>query len=334
MPLRFAFMGFRHGHILDVHKYAGERAGCQVAAACEEDAETRATSKIKVTHDSYAKMLDTVECDVVAVGEYFGGRGAVIIEALRRGKHVICDKPLCTSLNELERIEALAREKNLAVGCQLGTPYQPNMLKLKDLISTGQLGELRQISFGGQHPLLWGSRAKWYFEPGKHGGTINDIAIHAIHALPGVTGLSFQSVVAARAWNAYAKEVPHFKDSAQFMLTLSNGCGVLGDVSYAMPAALGYKMPQYWRFTVYGSEGVAETGVNYDHVFLCRHADKEPQKLPPAPKPAAGYFDAFLDEATGKVQTRDFTAGVLQATRTTLLIQQAADQGRCGVPLA
>lgn len=327
MSLRFAFVGFRHGHILEVHVKAAAHAGCAIVGASEEDAETRASvaAKVKLTHGDYRKLLDEVPCDAVAIGDYFGRRGEVALEALRRGKHVIVDKPLCTSLAELDAIEALAREKNLAVGCQLGMPQGPNFVKLRELVAAGTLGELHQISFGGQHPLLWGTRANWYFEPGKHGGTINDIAIHALHLLPKLTGLSFKTVVAARTWNAYAKEVPHFMDSAQMLLAMSNGCGVAGDVSYAMPSNFGYKMPQYWRVTLYGSKGVAETGPNYDHVFLCLDADKEPQKLTPAPKPAHGYFEAFLAEAVSGPAPRPFTAEVIAASRTALKIQHAAD---------
>ncbi|MBI3831023.1 MAG: Gfo/Idh/MocA family oxidoreductase [Planctomycetes bacterium] len=339
MDLRFAFMGFRHGHIFDVLNHIKEHAGCSTVAVCEEDPATRASvvARTKVTHESYAKLLDEVPCDVVAVGDYFGRRGAVVLEALRRGKHVICDKPLCTSLEELERIETLAREQHLVVACQLGMPAGAAFVRLKELVAAGTLGELHQIAFGGQHPLLWGSRAQWYFEPGKHGGTINDIAIHGIHMLPKVTGLGFKTVVAARAWNAFAKGAPDFKDSAQFMLTLSNGCGVLGDVSYAMPSAYGYKMPQYWRFTLYGSNGVAETGSNYDHVFLCLDQDKAPQKLPLAPKPGKGYFELLLSEIAAVragEKARPFTQEVLAATRVALKIQQAADRNLHDAPLS
>jgi len=33
---------------------------------------------------------------------------------------------------------------------------------------------------------VWGTRPAWYFEPGMHGGTLNDIAIHALDFIPWV----------------------------------------------------------------------------------------------------------------------------------------------------
>ena len=45
-------------------------------------------------------------------------------------------------------------------------------------LQEGNLGEIIKL-FGGQL-IPYGTRANWYFEEGKHVGTINDIAIHGI----------------------------------------------------------------------------------------------------------------------------------------------------------
>ncbi|MCZ7646337.1 MAG: Gfo/Idh/MocA family oxidoreductase [Planctomycetota bacterium] len=329
MPLKFAFAGFRHGHILELLRQARAHPECEVVACSEEDPATRESLKGRVdfTHERHARMFEAVECDVVAVGDYYAARGGLALEALRRGRHVIGDKPLCTRLEELVELGRLAKERGRAVGCQLGQPYHPNFQRLRQLVREGRLGTIHQIAFGGQHPLLYGSRPGWYFEDGKHGGTINDIAIHGIHMLPKVTGLRVARILAARQWNAFAAEAPRFMDSAQFMLELDNGAGLLGDVSYAMPASHGYTLPQYWRFTVFGSKGVAETAPTLDHVAFAEEGVKEVQRLPGL-KIEASYLDSFLAEIRGAPDAEgNTTADVLEATRVTLLIQQAAETG-------
>ena len=198
-------------------------------------------------------MLRDVDCDVVAIGEYFARRGSAAIHALNEGKHVIVDKPLCTSLDELDEIERIAGETELKVGCMLSMRDHGQTIGARKLIREGAIGEIHAISFGGQHPLMLGKRPGWYFEEGKHGGTINDLAIHAIDCLPWITGLEFETANAARCWNAFAPEYPHFHDGAQMMLTMDNGCGVLGDVSYFMPDKAGYSLPFYWRYTFWGT---------------------------------------------------------------------------------
>lgn len=112
MPIRFAFVGFRHGHIQDLYKRATDLKETGVVAACEEDAAAReevsAKGVVKVTHSDFERMLREVPCDVVAVGDTFGRRGELAIRALSAGKHMIVDKPLCTRLGELDEIARIA----------------------------------------------------------------------------------------------------------------------------------------------------------------------------------------------------------------------------------
>ena len=124
-------------------------------------------------------MLEETDCDAIAIGDYYAQRGSLIIQALSHGKHVISDKPLCTSLDELDEIERLAAAKSLKVNCMLDMRDSAPFISVRKLIRQGLIGEVHAITFGGQHPLLLGKRPAWYFEPGKHGGTINDIVIHA-----------------------------------------------------------------------------------------------------------------------------------------------------------
>ncbi|MFH1569510.1 MAG: gfo/Idh/MocA family oxidoreductase, partial [Gemmatimonadota bacterium] len=203
------------------------------------------------------------------------------------------------------------------------------------LLAAGAIGQVHAITFGGQHPLLLGSRPGWYFEPGMHGGTINDIGIHAIDAIPWLTGLRFARLEAARCWNAFAPDAPQFGDGAQMMLTLENGAGVLGDVSYFMPDGAGYRLPQYWRTTFWGRDGLIETATGSATVCLVRADDREPQHLPPAASEPGGYFRAFREEiAGGPLPAGQLdTTGVIAAARLALRIQAAADAGTRGIDL-
>jgi predicted dehydrogenase len=335
LSLKFAFIGFRHFHILGLYKLVKEHPDCELVAACEESEQGRSVlpDDVTITHTDYKQMLDEVDCDVVATGDYYGKRGSVLIEALKRGKHIIADKPVCTRLTELNEIEKLAREKNLTVGCQLDMINSPNLHVVKQLIDDGRLGDIHQIAIGGQHPLNYGSRPMWYFEQGKHGGTINDIAIHAIHALPLLTGHNIDQCVAARTWNAFATDQPHFPDSAQAMLTLDNGCGVMIDVSYAMPNSQGYTLPHYWRQTFYGSKGIAETSATMGHVWLAENGKDKPETIGVEGVKAEDFFDAYLADVAGNGRAPLTTADVIRASRQSLQIQQAADDSARDVKL-
>ena len=333
MKVKFAFVGFRHGHILSLLSRAGQRSDTQVVAACEEDAATRAELRangtVEITHDDYESMLSSVPCDVVAIGDYYAKRGALAIRALEAGKHVIADKPLCTSLEELARIRELSKECKLAVGCQLDLRQNPALYTMRKHILAGEIGDVLTVNFSGQHPRMLGNRPDWYFQPGCHGGTINDIAIHAMDAIGWLTGRRIVEIVAARVWNGKTPEHTCFQDGAQLMLRLDNDGGVLGDVSYLAPDACGYAAPQYWRVTCHGTNGVIETRCGDEDVVVASDADKSPRRIALLQNPAPGYLDNLLSEIRHEAVPADCltTERVLYAAHLALLTQYAADNG-------
>ncbi len=328
MKLRVAFVGFRHAHVLGLYRLLRDRDDVQIVAACEEDEATRAglaEAGIEATHDNYARMLDEVPCEMVACGDYFSIRGTRLIQALERGMHVLSDKPICTSMDELNRICELSA-RGPRVGCMLDLRDLGPYIALHAMIRDGAVGDVHTVAFLGQHPLLYGKRPMWFFEPGKHGGSINDIAIHGIDIVPWLTGRSIAAITAARAWNAKLPQHPEFQDGAVLLMRLDNDGAVFGDVSYLSSDAHGYRMAPYWRFTISGTDGVIETNCSASTVTLWRHDHEEIVEQPIAPNRAGGYFEDFLRDIAGTpVEDGLTTARVLESTRIALLAQHAAD---------
>lgn len=334
--MKLAIVGFRHAHMYVMAQHIQAMPEIELVAACEEDAATRqalaARTDIQLTHECLETMLAEVECEAVAVGDTYARHGPLILRLLAQGKHVIVDKPVCITLAELAAIEQRLQETGLKLGCMLDMRDSPQMIGIRALIQSGRIGEIHAITFGGQHPLMLGTRPAWYFEPGQHGGTINDIAIHAVDALPWITGLNFAQINAARTWNAFAPAYPHFQDAGQMMLTMNNGCGVLGDVSYFMPNSMGYTLPHYWRMTFWGRKGIVETAATLDQLWVALDGERSPHQEALPPGKPAGYLTAFLHDIVGVTEEGELTtAVVLRATRTTLEIQQVADRHAAGV---
>jgi predicted dehydrogenase len=332
--MRLAFIGFRHAHIMSLHDAAARDPRIEIVAACEEDpqaaSDLRQQGRVNLTHDDCRRMLDEVECDAVGIGDYYDRRGRLIVEVLSRGRHVISDKPVCTSEAELAEITSLCRQYQLRLGCLLDLRSFAPFRTARRLIHEDAIGAVHTISFSAQHPLLYGRRPGWYFEPGKHGGTINDIAIHAFDAIPWMTRRALAGVIAARAWNARLPQHPQFQDAAQFMMMLDNDGGVLGDVSYLAPDGCGYAAPQYWRMTLHGEEGVLECGMS--SVQLARHEDKAVRMMELDPAVDNAALEAFMLELAGE-QASPSTHEVLRASGIALAVQRCADQGLRDVAL-
>ena len=321
MSINLAFAGFRHSHILGLYKSAMKNPLVNITGCCEEDKDAKKEAEtingIPFLYDSYEQVLNDASVDAIAIGDYYGKRGEMVISALQHGKHVICDKPICTSLEQLEKIEALVKETGLQVCCMFDLRYLPQVKKVKEIIESGELGEIHIMSFTGQHHLAYGSRPSWYFEEGKHGGTINDIAIHGIDLIKFITGKSLTKVNAAKVWNAFADKEPAFFDCGQLMVEM-DGISVMADVSYAAPKCAG--LPTYWDFYFWGSKGMLN--------FKCKdnliHIYRDSEKIIECEEIEIDYLNDFIKEISGE-NTIMNTQGVLDTQRQVLTIQKHAD---------
>ena len=120
-----------------------------LAAVCESDAAARRWVVAEYPHcrmaSSFAEVLRDDTITAVAIATPAEMHGEMVRDALRAGKDVFVEKPLCLAASTGETLVALARERQriLMVGHLLW--YHPAVLKLKELIDSGALGRLRYI---------------------------------------------------------------------------------------------------------------------------------------------------------------------------------------------
>jgi predicted dehydrogenase len=123
--------------------------GSELAWCCDssEDALGRIAERfprVRLTGD-IAELLSDPELDAVALATPVPTHGALAARVLEAGKHCFVEKPLAQSVAEAERAVAAARGSGrvLMVGHLL--EYHPGVQKLKQLSSTGELGEVYYI---------------------------------------------------------------------------------------------------------------------------------------------------------------------------------------------
>ncbi len=319
--MNIAFAGFGHAHIFALYREALAHKKVTVLGAFEESAEARAQisyeRKIEFNYASYEEMLNDSRVDVIAIGDIFAKRGKLIIKALKHGKHVICDKPLCTSLEELDEIKRLANASGLKVHCMLELRFMPQAEKVRELIHSGEIGEIKSANFTAQHHLAYGTRPDWYFKDGAHGGTINDIAIHGIDLLRFLTGKELTKIHAARTWNAFADKEPHFKDSAQFMAEM-DGMALMADVSYAAPKC---PLPTYWDVYLWGTDGMINFRCADNEIRIYKN-EKTTITCEATP---SRFIDCLIDEISGGAPIIN-TADSLESAKQALMLQAFANE--------
>lgn len=255
--LKVTVVGFRHGHIVSLVQQAQALDYVRIVAAVEEDPREEARAYVRqagleLTHETFDQVLEEVDFDALLTADYFARRGTHLLKALRAGKHVHSDKPLCTRWEELQEIVHLAREKDLFVTAALTLRYSPPFPTVRRLIQEGALGEFCHGYSFGVHELAYrAGRPDWFFEPGKQQGTLNDLLVHGIDLIRWCSGRELTRVIAATVGNLNCPEVPWFQDSAQAFFELDNGGKFFGDSSYLAPAGC----PSPWMFHFWGTAG-------------------------------------------------------------------------------
>jgi predicted dehydrogenase len=326
--MRTAFLGFAHFHVQEAYRLVRGRPEFQIVAACEEDplVRSRLPADIEITHVSGDELLGSGCCQLLVIGDVFARRSGWALRALRAGLHVLSDKPICTRLEDLDRLAAQPG----VLWAMLELRDRGILIRARELIRAGEIGEVLAVEFAGQHPLLAGERPAWYWKRDLHGGTINDLAVHAVDALAWITGRGVVDIPAARSWRAGRACPAGLRNAAQLMLVLEGGAGVIGDVSYVAPDSFRYGLPQYWRFTFWGERGLIEAPINASRLLLCRQGDDHPLEVAPSPDRRGGYLDDVLAAVGSGAIADELRRGLLAATRTCLLAQQAADRGSPG----
>jgi predicted dehydrogenase len=99
---------------------------------------------IKVIDDPN-KLFDDKDIDAVVIATPVATHFELAMSSLRANKHVLVEKPLATSVDEIEHIGELAHNKELVAMAGHTFLYNAAVRYVKDLIDSGELGDIRYI---------------------------------------------------------------------------------------------------------------------------------------------------------------------------------------------
>jgi predicted dehydrogenase len=126
------------------HKGFGQVIGCDTDKSKLERIQWRYPS-VKVTSD-YEDLLGSNQVRAVAIATPVNTHYQLARDALQAGKHVFVEKPFTSSSNEALQLIKLAEEKELTLMVGHTFEYSPPVVKIGEIISSRQLGEIYFIS--------------------------------------------------------------------------------------------------------------------------------------------------------------------------------------------
>jgi predicted dehydrogenase len=256
-----------------------------------------------------AESARTDRIDVVAVVTPNHLHHAPAAAFLRGGFHVICDKPLTTTVADAEELASLAEHTKRIFGVTYNYSGYPLVRHAKGLIGSGELGEVRVVQV--EYPQDWlttsaeaggNKQAAWRTDPKQAGvaGAVGDIGSHAFHLVEFVTGLRVNQVAADLSTHVAERRLD---DNAQMLLRFSNGARGSLWVSQVAPGN-----ENGLRIRVYGEKaGIEWSQEAPNHLRFARHgeapqiiargrASTGPASAQAARVPAGhpeGYIEAF-----------------------------------------
>jgi predicted dehydrogenase len=325
VTLRLGLAGLRHPHLEYLLTEIDRRPGnVTIVALAEDDPGIRETFARRLgvpAYDDYREMLARETIDVVGVIAVNGVRGGVVVDCLEAGHHVIADKPLCTTPDDLDRIEAAWRASGRQLSLLLDKRFYAPTLAARDLIDVGELGDLALAWASGPHRLRRETRPDWMFRHAAYGGILNDLCIHDIDLLLWLSGAR-SGMVQGLAGNVRYPDLPEFQDYGQVLLRTDAGLLATSEAHWFSPEAAPYHGD--YRMVLTGTEGTAELRWVQNELLVATNSrPPESRPLPPAGSVVADAFDAILSGTEPAVRTVE----VLTATRVALLAQTSANSG-------
>lgn len=123
---------------------------CTVTAIADANAKRLASVCEMFPHvrgfADHASLLRDGGVDAVVVVTPTKTHFAVVTDALNAGKHVLCEKPLCIDSAEGEQLVALAKSQGLVLMVGHIFLFNPGILKVKELVDRGEVGDVRSLS--------------------------------------------------------------------------------------------------------------------------------------------------------------------------------------------
>lgn len=181
-PVRWGFIGA--GWI--AHRALGPAVHCAdsatlQAAAARDPERARSLSPVGAAYDSYAALLDDDRVEAVYISLTNEAHIQWTLRALEAGKHVLCEKPLALTADEVSRMtEAATRHGRLLVEAAWSR-WHPRTRRARAMIATGAIGRVTSVDAGFTFPAL--PENNYRLDVAKGGGALYDIGPYSVGAV-------------------------------------------------------------------------------------------------------------------------------------------------------
>jgi predicted dehydrogenase len=256
--VRVLLAGAGRAGLVHGRNFAGAVPGARLAVIADPSRQAREISAAELGCEQTsadpvtAAVSDDVDAVVIASPTFT--HADIAIAALQAGKHVLCEKPLASTLEEADAVSAAARASSSRFAMAFMRRFDRGFVRAAERIAAGDIGKPLLIRATGRGP---GLPPEWAWDPRSSGGLIAEVNSHDLDTVRWLSGQEYSAVYAAgRAAKRPDLAERHAGFVDVLVATFELDGGGLAQVDGACPADYGYDA----RVEVYGTEGTLLLG--------------------------------------------------------------------------
>ncbi len=327
-------MMFGMAHVEGAMAYGAEIA---LICDCNETTLRAAGEKYNIPVEKqctdYHDIINNKDINVVSVAIPDQQHKQVVSELLRAGKHVLCEKPLALTREDIEEIVKVADESGCKFMVGQICRFTPSFIKAKEIIDSGTIGEVYFVESEYAHDYMKivenkDGTAHWRADPKRHG--VIGGGCHAVDLLRWLAG----DPVEVFAYGTH-KMLPQvdYDDATVALLKFSDDC--MGKVFVSTGCKRNYTM----RTVVYGTKGtiICDNTSPTMQLFVANEdgtVNEEPQiiELEVNNHNAVKEFEVFADAILNDKQVPTDAREGAKTVEVCLAIVESANIGKAVEP--
>jgi predicted dehydrogenase len=134
-------------------------------------------------YGSYEALLDDPEIDAVYIPLPNSLHAEWTMRAADRGKHILCEKPLCPTAKEAAALVAYCRGKGVRLMDGFMWPHHPRTHAIRQLLDDGAIGEVLRVSGTLTFKMPELDLANIRLQPGLGGGSLLDVGCYPVYGI-------------------------------------------------------------------------------------------------------------------------------------------------------
>ncbi|WP_077035472.1 Gfo/Idh/MocA family protein [Pelomonas sp. KK5] len=135
--------------------------------------------QLPLAFDDHAQLCASPDIDAVYIGTPHATHFALASQALRAGKHVLCEKPLTMTADEARELGRIAAAHHVFLMEAMWMKFSPAMQKAVELVAQGAIGEPRFLQAGLGYPVP-PDGPKRFWDAALGGGALYDMGVYTI----------------------------------------------------------------------------------------------------------------------------------------------------------